>query len=47
MTDQDLHNRLNNLMQVNTNTPKLSNLPSKSIVNTSDDLIKQITDQVI
>ena len=33
-------------MQINPNTSKLSNLPTKSVVNTADDLIKQMTEEV-
>jgi hypothetical protein len=46
VNDDEIKNRLNNLMQINPNTAKLSNLPAKQIVNTPDDLIKQLTEEV-
>ena len=47
VNDDEIQNRLNNLMNVNANNSKLSNLPSKPIVNTADDLIKQMAEEVL
>ena len=33
-------------MQINPNTAKLSNLPTNSVVNTAEDLVKQMTEEV-
>lgn len=46
VTDKELESRLRNLQGVNPETSKLSNLPTKETIKTSDDLINKIVDEV-